>query len=162
MALRSRTSKKTGRKMTLVRKGGIYVFRMLIIFSKNMCNVLRVRSTQQGGEARMRAVPLQSTRNRRRRVSIKKTTSKHIQSSQPRNLATGHPLCPTSSSFPFLWISFIRILRHISGVQLSCFNTSLKINFIMSFVSLSQVLMSSARIPLLSLALPFLSLLVAA
>ena len=42
-----------------------------------------------------------------------------------------------------------------SGVQLSCFNASLKISFIISFVSLS-----STRIPLL-LALPFLSLLIA-
>ena len=55
-----------------------------------------------------------------------------------------------------------RILRHVSGVQLSCFNTSFKISFITSFVASSQVLMPSARIPLLSLALPCLSLSIAA
>ena len=69
---------------------------------------------------------------------------------------------PTSSSFLFLWIIFIRTLCHVSGVQLSCFNTSLKICFTIPFVATSQFLMSSARIPLLSLALPFLSLLIAA
>ena len=58
----------------------------------------------------------------------------------------------------FLQIISIRVLCHVSGVQLSCLNTSLKICFGISFVTLSQVLISSARIPLLSLALPFLSL----
>ena len=60
----------------------------------------------------------------------------------------------------FLWITFMRILRHVSEVQLPCFITLLKICLIISFVVSSHVLMSPARIPLLSLALP-LSLLFA-
>ena len=62
----------------------------------------------------------------------------------------------TSSTFPFFVNHFFfRILLHVSGVQSSCFITSLNIGLVISFVISSHVLMSSARSPLLSLALPF-------
>ena len=58
----------------------------------------------------------------------------------------------------FLSVFCAMFLEH----SFSCLNTSLKICFIYSFVAASQLLVSSARIPLLSHALPFLSLLIAA
>ena len=38
-------------------------------------------------------------------------------------------------SVPSQWITFSVFLRHVSGVQLSCLNTSLKICFIIPFVA---------------------------
>ena len=40
----------------------------------------------------------------------------------------------------FLWITFLRILRHVCGVQFFCCTISLKICLIHSFVSLSKFL----------------------
>ena len=63
---------------------------------------------------------------------------------------------PTSSTFPSFVNHFYTYFLHVSGVQSSCFITSLKICHIISFAVSSHVFMSSAQIPLLSLALPFL------
>ena len=56
---------------------------------------------------------------------------------------------------PFLWITFMRILRKVVGVQSSCFSISLKICLVISFVFSLHASMSSTRTPLQSLALPF-------
>ena len=69
--------------------------------------------------------------------------------------------CSHSLRSPFLYITLIFTFFHSSGVKLFLFMISLKSCLTMSLVSSSQAVMSSARIPLLSGDLPFLSLLIA-
>ena len=66
-----------------------------------------------------------------------------------------------SPRIPFLCITFIFTLFHSSSVKLFLFMISLKICLTISLVSSSHALMSTARTPLLSGDLPFLSLLIA-
>ena len=68
---------------------------------------------------------------------------------------------PTFSTSPFLCNTFIFTFFQASGVISFCLMISLKICLTISFVSSSQALMSSARIPSLSGDLPFLSFLIA-
>ena len=62
---------------------------------------------------------------------------------------------------PFLCNTFIFTFFHASGVNSFCLKIWLKICLTISFVSSSQAVMSSARIPSLSGDLPFLSFLIA-
>ena len=74
--------------------------------------------------------------------------------------------CKLGGDFPLLYSAILwstmRILRHVVGVEFSCFSTLMRICLIISFVVSSRALMSCARITLLSLALLFLRLSMAA